>query len=136
MTDTQELAREIERLHRFFEDWYNGVDDRMIDEFADSLDDDFFIVSPGGEMSDKERIVEMVRSHRDTESIEIRIGNVGSPRWDEPGVQIATYEEHQTRSSGNTVLTATVGLVADVARSGGFRWLFVHESWLVAPDAS
>ena len=136
MTDMQEITKEIERLHRFFEDWYNGVGDRTIDEFADSLDDGFYIISPAGEVSDKEGIVEMVRTHSGTGEVEIRIENVELPGWDEPGVRIATYAEHQVRSTGYTVMISTVGLIADSTRPAGFRWLFVHETWLVAPDGT
>jgi hypothetical protein len=47
-------------------------------------------------------------------------------------MRIVTYEEHQTRSSGNRVIISTIGLIPDSNRPGGFSWLFVHETSLAA----
>ena len=53
MDEVQRLSAEIERLHQFFEDWYAGVGDHLMEEFADSLDDAFYIVSPRGDVLDR-----------------------------------------------------------------------------------
>lgn len=127
------VVHEIERLHEFFEDWFSGVKSRSIVEFADSLDEAFFIVSPGGDVSDKAQIVEAVENHRGAWPIEIQIENVHIRREDGE-LLIGTYEEHQSRATQSAVMVSTVGLAADATRPGGFRWLFVHESWLIAPD--
>ncbi len=126
------VAQEIERLHSFFEDWFNGVEGRTISEFADSLDDGFYIVSPEGTMSNAETIVETVDSRRGAWPVQIQIEQVYI-RSDEGECLIATYEEHQSSATRSAVMLSTVGLVPDATRPGGFRWLFVHESWLVPP---
>jgi hypothetical protein len=128
MDDTDEIRAEIERLHRFFEDWFNGVEGPTIDEFADSLDDGFYIVSPQGVILDKRGIVTAVGSNRGNEPLAISIENVKPRMRQSSGLRIVTYEEHQTRSSGNTVIISTVGLVPDSNRPGGFSWLFLHEA--------
>ena len=133
MIDAESVVHEIERLHKFFEDWFNGGHDRTIDEFTDSLDSDFYIVSPRSALSDRARIIETVGSHRGSWPVEIRIENVHI-RSEEGALLIATYEEHQNRGSQSAVLISTVGLIRDATRAGGFRWLFVHESWLVPPN--
>jgi hypothetical protein len=130
MDETQQLAGEIERLHQFFEDWYTGDGGRSIEEFADSLDDAFYIVSPGGDVLDKAGIVGMVHNSADTGNIEIRIRNVELKSRLASGIRIVTYEEHQRRRADTTAMISTVGLLPDAACPGGFTWLFVHETSL------
>lgn len=124
---------EVERQHRFFEDWFNGVEGSAIDELADSLDDEFFIVSPNGTISDRSTIVKMVEEHWGSEPVDIHIENVELKR-DDPGLLIATYKEYQNRGAESAVIASTVGLVADSTKPGGFRWIFVHESWIQSPE--
>ncbi|MEE8485474.1 MAG: hypothetical protein V3S38_02815 [Acidimicrobiia bacterium] len=124
---------EVERQRRFFEDWFNGVEGRAIGELADSLDDEFFIVSPNGTISDRSTIVKMVEEHWGSEPVDIHIENVELKR-DDPGLLIATYKEYQNRRAESAVIASTVGLVADSTKPGGFRWIFVHESWIQSPE--
>jgi hypothetical protein len=130
MDEVRQLATEIERLHRFFEDWYAGVGDRSIGEFADSLDEAFYIVSPAGDVSDKASIVGTVDGLGGTGDVEIRIRNVDLRLRHASGIRIVTYEEHQRRSSDAVAMISSVGLLPDAARPGGFAWLFVHETYL------
>lgn len=130
MDEAQQLATEIERLHHFFEDWYAGVDGRSIGEFADSLDDAFYIVSPGGDVLDKAGVVGMVHNHAETGNVEIQIRNVELRSRLASGLRIVTYEEHQRRRADTVAMISTVGLLPDAAGPGGFTWLFVHETSL------
>lgn len=134
MDDVRQLATEIERLHRFFEDWYGGVGDRSIGEFADSLDDAFYIISPGGDVSNKESIVGTVDDLGGNGDVEIRIRNVKLRLVRAPGIRIVTYEEHQRGPSATAAMISTVGLLPDPLRPGGFAWLFVHETFLQLRD--
>jgi len=134
MDEQQQVAVEIERLHQFFEDWYVGVGDRSVGEFADSLDDAFYIVSPRADVLDKESIVGMVRGLGGTGEVEIRIRNVELRSRPTSGIWIVTYEEHQRRPSESVALISTVGLLPDAGRPGGFAWLFVHETFLPPRD--
>jgi len=130
MSAVQSVTDEIVRLHDFFQDWFNGHGDRSLDEFADALDDEFFIVSPSGAVADKTQIVASVESHADSGPMKIRIQNVELRRTGERDLFVATYEEHQERQSGPVALISTVGLRTDASCPGGFRWLFVHETSL------
>ncbi|GMQ93688.1 MAG: hypothetical protein BMS9Abin12_1168 [Acidimicrobiia bacterium] len=127
------VRTEIERLHRFFEDWFTGGDGHSITEFSDCLDTQFFIVSPSAETLDKETIVAGVVAHFGQGRVEITIENVSVAREDR-GLIVATYEEHQHRQGQRTVRVSTVGMAADADTPGGYRWLFVHETWLVPPS--
>jgi hypothetical protein len=130
MDEVQLLSIEIERLHQFFEDWYAGVGDHLMEEFADSLDDAFYIVSPRGDVLDKEGVVAMVHGLGGHGGVEIRIRNVDLRLQHASGIRIVRYEEHQRRPSESVTLISTVGLLPDAARPGGFAWLFVHETFL------
>ena len=130
MVDVLSVTAEIERLHQFFEDWYAGVNDRSIEEFAEGLDESFYIVSPRGGVSGKRSIVETVQGLGGTGHAEIRIANVELRTFGSAVIHIATYEEHQRRTSGTVAMISTAGLVSDDSRPGGFAWLFVHETFL------
>ncbi|MDK1017962.1 MAG: hypothetical protein QGD89_00955 [Actinomycetota bacterium] len=122
------FAGEVERLHGFFEDWFNGTGERSIEDFADSLDGGFFIVVPSGTKLDRTATVEAVRDQENSGPIEISIREAIVAQSD-GGLIIGTYEEHQRRSGNLTVRLSTVGMVRDASVPGGFRWLFVHETW-------
>jgi hypothetical protein len=130
MDEAQQLTTEIERLHQFFEDWYAGVGDRSMGEFADSLDEAFYIVSPRGDVMDKAGIVGMVHNLGETGDVEIRIRNVELRSRLASGIRIVTYEEHERRPSDTVAMISTVGLLPDAERPGGFAWSFVHETFL------
>lgn len=128
MSEHSDVVEEIERLHAFFENWFSGVDGARIDEFSECLDEEFYIVSPDGTISDKATVVGIVDGLQDSGRIEIRIENVIVRRSDRSGICIATYEEHQNRPERTETLISTVGLLADLSAPGGYRWLFVHET--------
>ncbi|MEN8041969.1 MAG: DUF4440 domain-containing protein [Actinomycetota bacterium] len=118
---------EIGRLHRFFEDWFNGIADRTIEELADSLDDGFFIVSPDGARTDKGALVEIMRERRGAGPVRIWIEDASVEHF-VGDVTIGTYEEHQDRSGKRSCLLSTVALQPNPGAPGGFSWLFVHET--------
>lgn len=125
------VQREVERLHKFFDDWFAGRGARQLSEFADSLDDSFYIVSPGGVRATKSEVVSAVEANMAGGDVRIAIDNfefVQNVR----GMALAVYEEHQDRAGTRHVRLSSVGMVADSATPGGYRWLFVHET-SVAP---
>jgi len=130
MSALRSVTDEVVRLHDFFQDWFDGHGERSLDEFANTLDDAFFIVSPRGTVADKTQIVASVESHADSGPMKIRIKNVELRRAGEGDLLVATYEEHQERPNGTVARISTVGLRADASCPGGYRWLFVHETTL------
>ena len=129
MTDRATVEQEVRRLHDFFADWFEGVDGRAIREFADSLDREFFIVSPEGLKSTKGEIVDGVTKLFGSGGVKITVRNVMIARNDR-GLVTATYEEHHDKGDYKTVRVSTVGMTCDADTPGGYRWLFVHETWL------
>ncbi len=136
MSERATIGKEIVRLHDFFQDWFNDDGDRSIEEFADALDARFFIVSPLGAVSNHKEIVAIVANSRGRGPVGIRIENIELRRSDGSGLHVATYEEHQQRPDESAVMISTVGLAVDTACPGGYRWLFVHETWLREPESN
>lgn len=136
MSESESVANEVVRLHDFFQDWFSGTEDRSIEEFSDALDDAFYIVAPRGSVSDKETIVGMVASRRGMGRVQIRVENVDVRFRGNGDMLIATYEEHQERQTESAILVSTVGLTEDGSCPGGYRWLFVHETFYGATPSS
>ena len=125
------VAREIERLHRFFEDWFRG-EPRDLADFTDSLSETFYLVSPHGYRLSRSEIIESVESaygRRDV-SIEVRAPALESILG---GVVVATYEEHHADGSGSTSRLSTAVLSLRDTAPGGFIWEAVHETWMPGP---
>ncbi len=128
-----QFAAEVERLHSFFEDWFDGRGDHTIEEFSNALDDTFFIVSPEGVKMSKRAIVGVVEQLHETGPVSIRVENI-SLESTTGELIIGTYEEHQERNGERKVRLSSVGMRVDPQAPGGIRWMFVHETWL--PDAT
>jgi hypothetical protein len=133
MSEILAVTDEIVRLHDFFQDWFNGVEGRSLDECAHALDDAFYIVGPRGTTADKDQVLAMIAGGGIRGPVEIRIESVELRRSDSIGVHIVTYVEHQKRPDESAVIISSAGLATDAACPGGYRWLFVHETWLSSP---
>jgi hypothetical protein len=144
-------AAEVVALHEFFEAWLSGRIDRTDDafaRFADALDPGFHIVSPSGEVRDRESITSGVESAHDAhpDGFGIRIENVQTRDHvvaaadhgdgDAGDRCLLTYEEWQTNRGGDgdeTARLSTVLFREAPDAPGGVAWRHVHETWL--PDA-
>lgn len=127
MSESCECHVEIARLHQFFQDWFQGG--LAVEEFRlceEALAPGFTIVTPGGDMVQREEILEAIRIHRGGETPDFQIKTVGRSCQQVRGLHITTYEEHQTGARA-TVRLSTAVLGAD---DGVFRWHAVHETWL------
>lgn len=136
-------TREVEALHRFFQDWFNGElpnTDEAFARFADALDTDFFIVPPSGHLADRPRLLELLRPGHGRYEGDYRgrvwVENVKIRRLEE-NLAVVTYEEWQktVNASGVTLddprgRLSSALLRLDPEAPGGVRWLHVHETWL------
>lgn len=129
MTDLSAVRIEIVRLHDFFQAWFNGVEGLSLSVLSDALDARFFMVAPSGAKIHKAAVVNRVEIQFGKESAEINIRNVEIERVDGWAVT-ATYEEHQIRDGDASTRLSTVTMVKDTDAPGGYRWLFVHETWI------
>lgn len=127
MTDSCECFGEVARLHQFFQDWFQGS--LPVDQFdlcERALAPGFTIVTPGGDMVERDEILETIRLHHSGETPDFQIRTVGRACRQVRGLHISTYEEHQAGVRTTTRLsTAVLGIA-----SGQFEWHAVHETWL------
>jgi hypothetical protein len=128
MSESAAVANEIRRLHDFFEAWFSGFQGLSISDFSDALDPGFFMVTPTGSKIHRDAVVDAVAERFGGDSAKISIRNVEIERTGS-GVVTATYEEHQARVGQSTARISTVTMAEDETTPGGYRWLFVHETW-------
>ncbi len=127
MTESCECFEEVARLHQFFQDWFQGL--LPVDQFElceQALAPGFTIVTPGGDMVEREEILEAIRIHRGGETPEFQINTVGRACRQVRGLHITTYEEQQIGARTTTRLSTAV-LGND---TGQFKWHAVHETWI------
>lgn len=129
MTELSAVRTEIVRLHDFFEAWFNGVEGLSLAAFSNALDPQFYMVAPSGAKLSKAAVVNGVATQFGEDSAQISIRNVEIEYSDRSAVT-ATYEEHQVRGGAGSARITTVTMVTDRNAPGGYRWLFVHETWL------
>jgi len=129
MPDTCECHVEIAGLHDFFQEWHRG--NLQPDEFArceNALAPGFTIITPVGQLLEREVILDAVRRHHGGEGPDFRIRTVARSCQRVRGLHISTYEEHQEGVRSTIRLsTAVLGEI-----DGVLRWHSVHETWITS----
>jgi len=117
---------EIEDLHEFFVEWYDGaLPESAFERLDNALAPEFTMVTPAGEYEDREAVLDWIRgAHgRDADrqfDIEIRAVDVVATG---PEHTVVRYEEHQT------VEGETDGRISTVTfREDDLAWLALHET--------
>ena len=119
---------EVARLHRFFQEWFAGRLDE--DEFGTcelALAPGFVIVTPAGELVEREQILTAVRNHRGGEPAGFEIKTVPRSCKRVRGLHLSTYEEHQ-QGTRSTVRVSTAVIDDEMV------WHKVHETWLTTAE--
>lgn len=122
------FATEVADLHRFFEDWFRGSTERRIEEFADRLDEQFFIVGPNGQTHGRDDIVRLVEERFG--SYDVAISTSDPSVATSVPVIVGSYREHHEFQGDTTHRVATAVMVQDDSIGTGMRWLSVHETWI------
>lgn len=126
----ERIAQEIVELHDFFTGWFAGdLDPEAFSRLEESLDGDFHLISPSGDIDDRDALLESVRQAHGSRGADfsIRIEHI-EPRCTHGDVHVATYEEIQpVDSDGPARRRSTVVFAEDLGRPNGLRWLHVHE---------
>jgi len=128
------VKQEIIRLHEFFVDWMTGIlpkTDANFAQFADSLSEDFYIVTPTGQFTQRDTLVtRLYNTHNQRQNFRIWIKNVQIHHTSQD-VIVATYEEWQESQDDNiTALISTVIFIVDQSKSNDLQWQCVHETRL------
>lgn len=127
---------EIESLHRFFVEWYAGERGRdTFEQLEDALAPSFEIISPNGDVHDREEIMAAIRESFDSRepgafSIEIRNVELVA-EYDE--VTLVRYEEWQDDGDERTGRLSS-GVFGPARESTGeqqtVEWRYLQETWL------
>lgn len=125
---------EINELHQFFQDWFNGIipaTDENFVRLSMVLDQNFVIISPGGKLTKRDSLLDGLRNAYNTRSrCKIWIENVQFQRL-AGDVVVTTYEEWQQDSAGPPAGRISTALFKkNVHTPNGVSWLHVHETWL------
>lgn len=139
MPDMKARAQaEVVALHAFFQDWFNGDLSNTDDAFArfdGVVAPAFHMVSPGGQVMDRDTIIDRVRAgHASSQStpdeaMKIWIENQ-HVRWLDAESVLVTYEEWQLVKGRTRGRISTALLRESPRKPNGLEWLHVHETWL------
>jgi hypothetical protein len=126
-TERCRCYEEVARLHGFFQEWFHGT--LRPDEFAvceAALVPGFAIVTPAGQLLERDEILHVVRAHHGGESPDFRIETMGR-RCDRVGdIHVTTYEERHLGPRPTVRLSTAV-----LSEAGDrFGWHRVHETWI------
>lgn len=136
MLSRGECRREIVTLHDFFVDWYTGVADRAsFETFEHTLQEDFEMITPSGELLERQSVIELVETKRDRYdrgTFDIEIENVDVIEATDR-LTVCRYEEHQHGPTETSARLSTA-LLAPSEEVGTedpqIEWRYVHETWL------
>ncbi len=122
---------EVEEMHQFFVDWFNGTADQLVfDKFTSRFDSKVNYIGPGGSLLDRNALVGFLGGARGISSdFRIAIRDVKIQHLSDSHI-IATYTEWQRQAifsdrPENGRVTTVI-----LSKSEPFRWLHIHETWL------
>ncbi len=128
--------REVDELHRFFEDWFLArlpATDDAFQRFASVMDDNFLIISPSGRMMRRGSLVDHLRSAhgawKATGNAKIWIEKFQLQRT-LGDAALVTYEEWQQRGEAPRGRLSSALLGPRPETPNGVAWLHLHEVWL------
>lgn len=128
------VRREIDELHRFFQEWFVGALGRdALSRFDSVLDDDFRIVAPSGVCTEREPLIALIDGAHGSRESGFRIEVVHrSIDLIAEGVVLAGYEEWQRDGDDDPPRgrLSTAIFRSAPETPNGYRWLHVHETWL------
>ena len=130
----QEIClKEIEELHQFFQDWFNGVlpeTDASFARFAEVMAEDFEMVAPNGRSVAISSLLPALKSrHISWQNGRIWIENV-RVRWQKGDLLLAVYEEWQAVDGVENGRLSSVFFQVQQGLPNNLLWLYVHETWL------
>lgn len=132
----EQCQKEIEELHQFFEQWYNGVIPCSKDHLTrleNSLSYNFNLITPEGKLFDKETIVDIVKRAYGTRKEHQLIIWTKNFQFKEltPNYMMVIYEEWQKINEIDVGRISTAIFRKNNLINSGVEWLHVHETWLL-----
>lgn len=129
-----EICRhEIEELHQFFQDWFNGdLPETAVSfsRFAAVMAPDFEMVSPNGRSLSITSLQPALRQRYGSwQNGRIWIENVRI-HWQKGDLLLVVYEEWQAVVGEENGRLSSVLLQQQTGLPNNLLWLYVHETWL------
>ncbi len=131
----KQCRNEVDQLHMFFVDWFTGAAENTDENFARAADviaPDFVLISPRGDIHDRDEILALIRSahgSRDAEAFKIWIEDFEARFVDGPFC-LATYCEWQEVEGDKTCRKSTVLFRTHGGAPNHVEWVHLHETWL------
>ncbi len=130
----QQVEKEVEDIHVFFVEWFNGTADKATYEerFVKRFDPSAFFVGPDGVLLEYSALMEGMRgAHGINPDFRIAIRDV-VVRYESKSQVVATYTEWQMNAV-NAERTNNGRQTSAVLKKGdSLSWISVQETWL--PD--
>jgi len=121
----------------FFVDWFTGATANTDENFArvaNVLAPDFVLISPRGDIHDRDDILSLIRKAHDSReagSFKIWVEEFGA-RFVEGPFCLATYCEWQDVAGDKTCRKSTVLFRTYGGAPNHVQWVHLHETWLPA----
>ena len=131
----KQCRKEIQELHLFFQDWFNGACPKNEKTFArveKVLSPDFHLITPNGENITKATLIDFLwQNHntRETEHLTIDVEKIKTIRKAKD-LCIMTYHEIQASQNTKTRRQSIVVFEASKETPNGVQWAYVQETWI------
>ena len=124
------VKNEVEELHLFFQDWFNGdVSKDKIERFTSVVSSDFQIIAPNATFSYVKDLKKMIELGYDTSSGR-RIWTENIATREVGSLIIATYNELQEYDGIFTKRISSALFSYDPNTPNECKWHHVHETWI------
>ena len=137
----QRCNDEVVQLHQFFQDWFNGVlppTDVAFGRFSSVMAEGFVIISPNGELTERDELLERLQAAHGIWREMSRPGRIWIENLQvrhQVGNQVLVhYEEWQEIEGESRGRLSTALFRRREGAPNGIEWLHVHEVWLPEQD--
>ncbi|MCE7734966.1 MAG: hypothetical protein GPJ54_08825 [Candidatus Heimdallarchaeota archaeon] len=126
----QDITKEIEELHEFFQNWFNGtIPQSEFTRFTEVMNASFQMISPQGELIIRSVLVgSLEKSYGKNSSIRISVAKTVVHEIS-PDFYLATYNEIQHQGDNTTTRISSALFQRNEKLTNNYMWLHVHETW-------
>jgi hypothetical protein len=124
------VKKEIEELHVFFCNWFNGsIGSNLFERFINVLADNFELITPRGTKFNKDEISDLIKTRYNTlQNMKIWVDDLRLV-LETDNLVIAEYKELQTIDDVFNKRWSTVIFEKTTNNYNGLTWFRVHETW-------
>ncbi|MEI9428347.1 hypothetical protein [Mesorhizobium sp. Cs1299R1N3] len=130
-------SAEVVDLHRFFVDWFIAERADQVDfgRFEAVMGEGLTMIAPGGQILDRDAVIDHVRSSRATcdNGFAISIEDI-RPGWQAAGTIVVLYVEAQLRAGKHSRRQSSAVFTTSSSAPNGVQWRHLHETWLQVPE--